>query len=99
MKTPYDIIIAPIVTETSMANIADRKYTFKVLKGANKVEIKKAVEEQFKVSVAGGIKPATVRQVVESGAAIVVVGAAIYSAESPAEAAREIRDLIAVAEV
>lgn len=52
-----------------------------------------------KVSVAGGINPATVRQVVESDAAIVVVGAAIYGAESPAEAAREIGELIAVAGV
>ncbi|MCL4116905.1 UNVERIFIED_CONTAM: hypothetical protein GTU68_047735 [Idotea baltica] len=52
-----------------------------------------------KISVAGGIKPATVRQVVDSGAAIIVVGAAIYGAESPADAAREIRQLVDVAEV
>ena len=58
-----------------------------------------ALNLDVKVSVAGGIKPSTVRQVVDSGASIVVVGAAIYGAESPAEAAREIRDLIAVAEV
>lgn len=47
-----------------------------------------------KVSVAGGIKPATVGQVVEAGASIVVVGAAIYGAESPARAAREIREAV-----
>ncbi len=47
-----------------------------------------------RVSVAGGIKPATVQQVVESGANIIVVGAAIYGAPSPAEAAREIRELV-----
>ena len=47
-----------------------------------------------RVSVAGGIKPATVQQVVEAGAGIIVVGAAIYSAPSPAEAAREIRELV-----
>lgn len=47
-----------------------------------------------RVSVAGGIKPATVQQVVEAGASIIVVGAAIYSAPSPAEAAREIRELV-----
>ena len=47
-----------------------------------------------RVSVAGGIKPATVKQVVEAGASIIVVGAAIYGAPSPAEAAREIRELV-----
>ena len=47
-----------------------------------------------RVSVAGGIKPATVQGVVEAGANIIVVGAAIYSAPSPAEAAREIRELV-----
>ncbi|WP_419607693.1 3-hexulose-6-phosphate synthase [Thiolapillus sp.] len=47
-----------------------------------------------RVSVAGGIKPATVQQVVEAGASIIVVGAAIYGAPSPAEAAREIRELV-----
>lgn len=47
-----------------------------------------------KVSVAGGIKPATIEQVLESGASIVVVGAAIYGADSPAEAAREIREMV-----
>ena len=52
-----------------------------------------------KISVAGGIKPATARLVVDAGAEIVVVGAAIYSAESPAAAAREIRDTVSIAEV
>lgn len=47
-----------------------------------------------RVSVAGGIKQATVQQVVASGASIIVVGAAIYGAPSPAEAAREIRQLV-----
>ncbi|NOT11746.1 MAG: 3-hexulose-6-phosphate synthase [Methylococcaceae bacterium] len=46
-----------------------------------------------RVSVAGGIKNTTVQQVVESGADIIVVGAAIYGAESPADAARVIRNL------
>lgn len=52
-----------------------------------------------KFSVAGGIKAATARQVVEAGASIVVAGAAIYGAESPAAAAREIRESVAVAGV
>jgi 3-hexulose-6-phosphate synthase len=52
-----------------------------------------------KISVAGGIKPATARQVIDSGANIVVVGAAIYGAPSPAEAAREIRESVSAAGV
>ncbi|HLF98415.1 MAG TPA: 3-hexulose-6-phosphate synthase [Methylococcaceae bacterium] len=45
------------------------------------------------VSVAGGIKPATVQQVVKAGANIVVAGAAIYGAADPAAAAAEIKSL------
>lgn len=51
MRTPYDIIIAPIVTETSMENTEERKYTFKVDRAANKVEIKDAIEKIFDVKV------------------------------------------------
>ena len=47
-KTVQDIIIRPIITEASMDALADRKYTFKVAKTANKIEIKKAVEQLFK---------------------------------------------------
>ncbi len=52
MTTPYDIIIEPIITEESMDAMAERKYTFKVDKRANKSEIKKAVEKIFGVKVA-----------------------------------------------
>ncbi len=52
MKNSHDVIISPIITEASMARLADKKYTFKVASDANKIEIKKAVEEVFKVSVA-----------------------------------------------
>ena len=45
---------------------------------------------KVRLSVAGGIKQSTVRQVVEAGADIVVVGAAIYGAASPASAAEAI---------
>mgnify|MGYP006277008155 CR=1 FL=1 len=45
-----------------------------------------------RISVAGGIKASTVKQVVATGADIIVVGAAIYGASSPADAARTIRD-------
>ncbi len=52
MKAPQDIIIAPVITEKSMTGIADKKYTFKVAKDANKLEIADAVEKLFKVTVA-----------------------------------------------
>ena len=45
----YDIIKRPLLSEKSYATIADKKYTFVVEKSANKVEIRKAVEEIFKV--------------------------------------------------
>jgi 3-hexulose-6-phosphate synthase len=47
-----------------------------------------------KSSVAGGIKPSTVQQVVKAGASIVVVGGAITGAKDPAKAAAEIRSLV-----
>ena len=51
MKTPYDVILAPIITEKSMDDAAERKYTFKVAKNANKTEIKLALEKIFDVEV------------------------------------------------
>lgn len=51
MKTPYDIVIRPIVTEKSMALATEKKYVFQVHKTANKTEIKTAVEEIFGVKV------------------------------------------------
>ena len=52
MKTAQDIIVRPIITEDSMARIADKTYTFEVMKNATKPEIANAVEELFKVKVA-----------------------------------------------
>ena len=49
--TSYDIIRKPVVTEKSMKEMTDKKYTFIVDKHANKVQIKKAVEEVFGVEV------------------------------------------------
>lgn len=46
-----DIIIAPVITEKSVVALPEKKYTFRVAKGANKIEIAKAVEEIFKVKV------------------------------------------------
>ncbi len=47
MKSPYDIVLSPIVTEKSMDLLNENKYTFRVAKDANKSEIKKAVEAIF----------------------------------------------------
>ena len=49
--TAYDIIKRPIITEQSMANTEMKRYTFEVAKDANKIEIAKAVEEIFGVTV------------------------------------------------
>lgn len=50
-KLAQDIVLRPVITEESMQGIALRKYTFKVAKDANKVEIAKAVEKLFGVEV------------------------------------------------
>ena len=52
MKAPQDIIIKPIITERSMDALQSGKYTFKVDKNANKIEIADAVEKLFDVKVA-----------------------------------------------
>ena len=51
MKNVYDIIKRPVLTEQSMADVADKKYVFMVDINANKTEIKAAVEEIFEVKV------------------------------------------------
>ena len=51
MKTAQDIILKPVITERSVDDMATGKYTFKVAKDANKVEIAKAAEELFQVQV------------------------------------------------
>jgi large subunit ribosomal protein L23 len=52
MKSAYDIIKKPVLTEKSYDQFPGRTYTFEVEKTANKIEIKKAVEEIFGVEVA-----------------------------------------------
>ena len=52
MKSIYDIIKRPVITEQSMADVADKKYVFVVDINANKGEIKEAVETAFGVKVA-----------------------------------------------
>ena len=51
MKSAYDIIKKPVLTEKSYDAMADRKYTFVVDKRANKVEIARAIEKIFDVKV------------------------------------------------
>ena len=51
MKTAYDIILTPVISEQSMDVAADKKYTFKVAVDANKTQVKHAVEEIFGVEV------------------------------------------------
>ena len=58
MKAPQDIILNPVITEASMGNVQQKKYTFRVAKDANKIEITKAVE-----SLCPGTKVAKVNTV------------------------------------
>ena len=51
MLNPHDVLIKPIITEKSTGLMGENKYTFKVDKNANKIEIKQAVETIFKVDV------------------------------------------------
>ena len=65
MKTAYDVVIRPIITEQSMEDLDIKKYAFEVAKDANKIEIKKAIEEIFGVHVTRvntlNVKPKTKR--------------------------------------
>lgn len=47
MKSPYEVIKRPIITEKSMGMLDENKYTFEVDKDANKPEIKAAIEAIF----------------------------------------------------
>lgn len=48
---PRDIIRKPLITERSMHDMADNKYTFAVALDANKVQIRQAIEQIFNVKV------------------------------------------------
>ena len=49
--TPYDIIRKPVISERSMADAENKKYTFKVDVRANKTQVREAIEEIFDVEV------------------------------------------------
>ena len=51
MKSVYDVVIRPIITEQSMEQADIKKYAFEVARDANKIEIKNAVEAIFNVKV------------------------------------------------
>ena len=51
MKSAYDVIIRPIITEQSMEDLDIKKYAFEVARDANKVEIAQAIETIFGVKV------------------------------------------------
>ncbi len=51
MANARDILIRPLITEKATALMADNKYTFVVPLKANKIEIRQAVEQVFKVKV------------------------------------------------
>ena len=51
MKTARDVIIRPMVSEKSYAGLEQNRYTFLVARGANKTEIKEAVQQIWNVRV------------------------------------------------
>lgn len=51
MKTVYDVIMRPLITEKAMDLTAEGKYTFEVALDSNKIEIKEAVEKIYNVKV------------------------------------------------
>ena len=50
-RSVHDVLIRPVVSEKSVAQIERNNYTFAVRSSANKLEIKAAVELMFKVEV------------------------------------------------
>lgn len=51
MKNAYELVKRPLITEKATKLAEEGKYTFEVQPDANKIEIKKAIEELFKVNV------------------------------------------------
>jgi large subunit ribosomal protein L23 len=51
MRSPYDVILKPVISERSMADAGMKKYTFRVATDAGKTEIKRALEEIFGVHI------------------------------------------------
>jgi len=51
MKSVYDVIIKPVISERSMDDAQERKYTFQVATDANKTQVKHALEEIFDIEI------------------------------------------------
>lgn len=65
-KNPRDVVLRPVVTEKSSAQMDQGKYTFEVDPRANKTEIRLAVESIFDVQVASVATQTRVGKVVRS---------------------------------
>jgi large subunit ribosomal protein L23 len=65
------VIIRPVISEKSYALLAANKYTFRIHEGANKTQVRKAIEEIFGVRVDGvrtqWVKPKPKRRGISSG--------------------------------
>ena len=53
MIATHDILLRPVISEKSVAQTERDNYTFAVARGANKLQIKAAVEREFQVTVVG----------------------------------------------
>ena len=68
MKDPHDIILRPVLTEKAYEGIGDKRYIFEVAVGANKTEIKLALESIFAEDGVKVEKVNTVRTLARSSA-------------------------------
>ncbi|HTZ04563.1 MAG TPA: 50S ribosomal protein L23 [Gaiellaceae bacterium] len=48
---PGEVVIAPIISEKSYAQVAEHRYTFRVHQDAHKTQVRQAVEQLFDVKV------------------------------------------------
>lgn len=62
MKTAYDVILAPVISEAAMDGVAAKKYTFKVAMNATKPEIASAVEQLFKGTKVASVNTITMKR-------------------------------------
>lgn len=62
-----EYIIAPIISEKSIKDAGNGKFTFRVATYSNKKQIKKAIEEKFKVNVIGVLTAIVKGKTIKSG--------------------------------
>jgi 3-hexulose-6-phosphate synthase len=86
----HDIGVGVIGIHTGLDQQAKGKTPFEDLR--NICRIKEQIGSNMMVSVAGGIKKDTIKDVISAGADIVVAGAAIYGADNPGDATEELRE-------